>query len=176
MSIAPESSRPVLDPATLRSSFGAFATGVTVVTVGGSPPHGMTANSFTSVSLEPPLILVCVQRDALMHRRLLARRRFGVSVLAADQEKVARHFADRNRALGDEQFDPIDWTPGRLTRAPLIEGALAHFEGQIRDLHPAGDHTLFVGELLSCERQDSDEALLFFQGRFDRVGCDGVAP
>ena len=112
-----------VDPRQFRDAMGHFATGVTVVTVGGDTPHGMTANSFTSVSLDPPLVLVCVGRDAVMHRALTENGHFAVSVLGAHQEPVARHFADRRRPLGQAQFDSTDWRPGPNTGAPLIAGA-----------------------------------------------------
>jgi len=160
------------DPGRLRRALGTFATGVTVVTVGGDTPHGMTANSFTSVSLDPPLVLVCVGRGAIMHKILSERGAFGVSVLAADQERVARHFADRWRPLGTAQFDPIDWMPGHRTGAPLVGGALAHFECQLWRTYDGGDHTIFVGELLSLERAVDQDALLFVHGRFRQIAPD----
>jgi len=134
----------------------------------------MTANSFTSVSLEPPLVLACVDRDANMHASLLAAGTFGVSVLAADQEPTARHFANRSRAPGLAQFDAVDWLPGLQTGAPLIRGAIAWFECQLRDTYDGGDHSIFVGRLLSASRPDTGaveapEALLFYGGRFHRL-------
>jgi flavin reductase (DIM6/NTAB) family NADH-FMN oxidoreductase RutF len=165
----PEPTLEVTDPKLLRRTFGAFATGVTVVTVGGSTPHGMTANSFTAVSLEPPLVLVCVGRDALMHRAMLTARRFGVSVLASGQEGVARYFADRDRPLGAAQFDVVDWISGELTGAPLIAGAMAHFECDLWRSYDGGDHSIFVGTLVSHSRNGADRALLFFEGRFGQL-------
>ncbi|HEX6468232.1 MAG TPA: flavin reductase family protein [Streptosporangiaceae bacterium] len=159
------------DAASLRRTFGAFATGVTVVTVGGRTPHGMTANSFTSVSLQPPLVLVCIDRQAIMHRRICLGF-FGISVLAAHQEHVARHFADLQRPLGEAQFDGIDCVPGRLTRAPLISGALAHFECELWRNCDGGDHTIFVGRLLSLGHVADQDGLLFFRGRFRRLQPD----
>ncbi|MEU1606210.1 flavin reductase family protein [Micromonospora matsumotoense] len=159
----------VVDPAALRRAFAAFATGVTVVTVGGRTPHGMTANAFTSVSLDPPLLLVCVDREAVMHRHLVAAGSFAVSVLAADQEHVARHFADRRRPLGAAQFDVVDWRPGRLTGAPLITGALASFECALWRDYEGGDHTIFVGRLLSAEKLHEEDAVLFLHGRFRQI-------
>jgi flavin reductase (DIM6/NTAB) family NADH-FMN oxidoreductase RutF len=153
------------DTALLRRAFGTFATGVTVVTVGGRTPHGMTANSFTTVSLQPPLVLVCVDRQAIMHRRICLGF-FGISVLGADQERVARHFADLQRPLGQAQFDGIDYTPGRLTGAPLISGALAHFECELWRNCDGGDHTIVIGRLLSLGHATDADGLLFFQGRF----------
>jgi flavin reductase (DIM6/NTAB) family NADH-FMN oxidoreductase RutF len=155
-----------MDGTLLRRAFGAFATGVTVVTVGGDTPHGMTANSFTSVSLDPPLLLVCVGQEAVMHGLLGTMGTFGISVLSSDQEKVARHFADKSRPLGREQFDPVSWLPGVMTGAPLIEGALAHFECALHSVHLGGDHTIFVGRLLWTDQYSHDDALLFHHGRF----------
>jgi flavin reductase len=152
----------------LRLTFGTFATGVTVVTVGGARPHGMTANSFTSVSLDPPLVLVCVERKAIMHRCLTAGF-FGVSVLAADQEPLARHFANPLRPAGQAQFDGIDCRPGRVTGVPLISGTLARFECELWSTSDGGDHTIFVGKVLSLDRPTDQEALLFYRGRFHRL-------
>ncbi len=153
----------------LRRVFGAFASGVTVVTVGGETPHGMTANSFTSVSLDPPLILVCVSRNAIMHKMLLAARHFAVSVLAGHQEAVARHFADRWRPVGPAQFDAVDWLPGRRTGAPLIDGALAHLECELWRRYDGGDHTIVLGSLLSVAVPADRDALLFFHGQFRQI-------
>lgn len=167
----------VADPRSLRQAFGAYATGVTVVTTGGATPHGMTANSFTAVSLDPPLVLVCIDRQAVMHGRLSEAGEFGVSVLAADQEGVARYFADRRRPSGAEQFDTVDWLPGRLTGAPLIVGALAHFECEVWRSYDGGDHTIFLGNLLSLDRCAGEDALLFLSGQFrqiDRERSDAV--
>lgn len=157
------------DPKVLRRAFGMFATGVTVVTVGGERPHGMTANSFTSVSLNPPLVLLCVDRAAVMHGRLIEVGQFGISVLGGDQEKVARYFADRQRPEGAAQFDSVDWHPGRITGAPMITGALAHFECALWRTYSGGDHTIFLGNLLSLDGRAESEALLFFQGRFREI-------
>jgi flavin reductase (DIM6/NTAB) family NADH-FMN oxidoreductase RutF len=161
--------REMTDAKLLRRAFGTFATGITVVTVGGANPHGMTANSFTSVSLDPPLVLVCVDREAVMHHSLQTRGLFAVSVLAAQQEPVARHFADRWRTLGPAQFDVVDWVPGRCTGAPLIVGALAHFECALWRSYDGGDHTIFVGRLLSVEKQPDSDAVLFFRGGFRQI-------
>lgn len=161
-------SRGVTDPALLRGAFGAFATGVTVVTVGGGRPHGMTANSFTSVSLDPPLVLVCVDRRAVMHGNLTVAGWFGISVLAAHQEGVARHFANRSRRLGRSEFDPVDWLPGPLTGVPLIDDAVARFECELWRSYDGGDHTIFLGNVLSLERRTDEDVLLFVDGRFRR--------
>ncbi|MDG4829917.1 flavin reductase family protein [Solwaraspora sp. WMMD1047] len=153
----------------LRRAFGTFATGITVVTVGGANPHGMTANSFASVSLDPPLVLVCVDHHATMHDRLLDEGLFGISVLGADQQHVARHFADRWRPQGLAEFDPVDWRPGEITGAPLIGGAVAQFECALWRSYDGGDHTIVLGNLLSLDRCAEQDALLFFQGRFRQL-------
>lgn len=158
--------REVADAKALRRAFGAFATGVTVVTVGGGTPHAMTANSFTSVSMDPPLVLVCIDRGAVMHRVLDATGYFAVSVLGTDQEPVARHFADRWRPLGMAQFEGVDWRPGRMTGAPLITGAIACFECEVWRSYDGGDHTIFVGSLLSVDRSADEDGLLFQRGQF----------
>ncbi|RSM47507.1 flavin reductase [Actinoplanes sp. ATCC 53533] len=154
----------------LRWAFGAFATGVTVVTVGGREPHGMTANSFTSVSLDPPLVLVCVDRQAVMHERLENTGTFAVSILSCAQETVARHFADRLRPSGLAQFDDVGWRPGPATGAPLIDGALAHLECRLWRSYAGGDHTIFTGELVDLHRYGDDDPVLFLQGRFRQIG------
>jgi flavin reductase (DIM6/NTAB) family NADH-FMN oxidoreductase RutF len=159
----------VPDPQTLRKAFGAFATGVTVVTTGGPSPHGMTANSFTSVSLDPPLVLVCVGREAVMHTTLTTTGRFAVSVLSVGQEAVARHFANRRRNLGLAQFDPVDWTEGECTGAPLILGATAHFECEVWHCYDGGDHTVFLGAVLAFDGPGEPDPLLFLHGRFRQV-------
>lgn len=161
----------VHEKASLRHVLGAFATGVTVVTAGRDLPHGMTANSFTSVSLDPPLVLVCVGRDALMHHVLSQQTTFAVSILAADQTEVARYFADKRRPVGQDQFDAVSWSPGAHSGAPLIDGALAHLECELEHRHDAGDHTIYVGRLVSVWRRPGDDALLFLNGRFLRTDC-----
>lgn len=174
MNVPPESAG-VSDPRLLRRAFATFATGVTVVTVGGVTPHGMTANSFTAVSLDPPLMLVCVNRDALMHRALVEAGHFGVSVLAGHQETVARYFADRRRPLGHQQFDFADWSTGGRTGSPLLIGAVAHFECELWRSYDGGDHTIFLGRLLALDRHAEDDALLFVDGAFrqlERVGSE----
>ncbi|NUO58023.1 MAG: flavin reductase family protein [Hamadaea sp.] len=162
-------SAELADTKSLRRAFGTFATGVTVVTVGGDIPHGMTANSFTSVSLDPPLVLVCVDRGAVMHSVLCDAGQFAVSVLAERQAGLARYFADNHRPLGAEQFDAVDWVPGPVTGAPLITDALCHFECEVQRAYAGGDHTIFLGRLVWLSRTDEEEALLFLRGRFRQL-------
>ncbi|MCX5403901.1 flavin reductase family protein [Streptomyces sp. NBC_00335] len=149
-----------------------FASGVVVLSVGAPEVHAMTANAFGSVSLDPPLVQCCVSHTAVMHGSLIRARSFGVSILSADQEPAARHFADKSRPLGMAQFEGIDWNPGPLTGAPLLPGALAWLECKLVESHVAGDHSLFLGEVLSSVTGYEDEALVFYGGRFERSGSD----
>ncbi|MEU3526872.1 flavin reductase family protein [Streptomyces sp. NPDC038707] len=147
-----------------------FASGVVVLTVGEPHVHAMTANAFGSVSLDPPLVHCCVAHTAVMHSSLTRSRGFGVSILGAGQETLARRFADKARPLGWAQFDGVGWRPGPLTGAPLLTGALAWLECEPAGSHVAGDHSLFLGEVLSATTGDGDAALLFYAGRFQRTG------
>ncbi|MVU77351.1 flavin reductase [Nocardia sp. ET3-3] len=157
--------------AELRRVLGAFATGITVVTTGGPRPHGMTANAFTSVSLEPPLILVCVARKARLHRTIREAGAFAVSVLSADQEPIARWFAATERPDGAAQFGAGEWIPGPHTAAPMLAGAMAGLECKLADVHDSGDHSIILGEVLAAQRHlDSGPgALAFLDGNYCRL-------
>lgn len=147
-----------LDPRDLRKAFGKFATGVTVITSkNGSQLHGMTANSFTSVSIEPPILLVCVSNRAKSLNVIKEGGVFGVSVLASDQQSVSDHFA------GNPVFEEV--TFASLGGIPTIKGAIAQFACSLMDAHAAGDHTIFVGEIKGYAHCDG-EPLLLHDGRF----------
>ena|SRR2546423_13461262 len=161
--------RPLTEDVALRDVMSQFATGITVITAAGENGHGMTANAFTSVSLEPPLVLCCVARNARIHEAILLARGFGVSVLGADQEEVARYFADRRRPPGRAQFDVIDHLPGPNTGAPLISGSLAWLECELVRVYHGGDHSIFLGKVLSASRGSGQQALLYFSGGFHQV-------
>jgi flavin reductase (DIM6/NTAB) family NADH-FMN oxidoreductase RutF len=153
--------RPSIDPAAaaksaLRSCLGRFATGVAVVTFDGPDGrHGITINSFTSVSLEPPLVLVSVGKRARSHD-LLRDRAFTVNVLGAEQEPVARCFA------GGPACD-LGWIDG--DHAPRLAGVLAHLECTPWRAYDAGDHTLFLGEVAGFDFREGG-ALAFLTSRF----------
>ena len=154
-----------------RDSVGMFTTGITVVSaVSERFGHGMTANAFASVSLDPLLVLVCVVRDALMHKVLDEAGRFAVSVLAADQEDLARYFSDSGRPTGMAQFRPVAWRPGPVTGAPLLDGALAWLECDVEATYRGGDHTVFLGRVRWVERAPAGgDPLLYFGGRYRRM-------
>jgi flavin reductase (DIM6/NTAB) family NADH-FMN oxidoreductase RutF len=150
-------------PRLFRQALGQFATGVTVITtMHEGIVHGMTANAFCSVSLEPPLVLVSVDTRSHMHRLLTQSRRYGVSVLSKDQEELSRHFAGRSQ---EGLRVPFTWHDGY----PLIEGAVAHLTCQVIDVHPAGDHTLFIGRVEHLGYADNCAPLLFYGGKYHRL-------
>ncbi|MET8864933.1 flavin reductase family protein [Nonomuraea sp. NPDC004580] len=157
------------EPRELRRILGSFATGVTVVTAGGDEPRGMTANSFTSVSLNPPMVLVCVLRDAAMHEMILRHSAFAVSILSDRQEGVARHFADRHRPRGLAEFANVDCLAGPHTGCLVLPGALAWFECSLAAVYDGGDHSIFLGEIVNLERGSGEDALLFHAGAFQRI-------
>ncbi|HEY8984792.1 MAG TPA: flavin reductase family protein [Streptomyces sp.] len=161
-------------PASLREAMSRFVTGVTVLSTGGSHIHGMTANAFTSVSLDPPTVLCCVARDAVMRQAIGEAGHFGVSVLDAAQEGTARYFADKKRVLGPDQFAHTDWTPGPHTGAPLLAGAIAWLECRLTETVESGDHSIFIGEVLEARVGAGQEALTFFDGAFSRTGPLGA--
>jgi flavin reductase len=157
------------DRGAMRQTFGKFATGITVLTAGGKYPHGMTANAFSSVSLDPPLVLVCVDRNALMHEAIKDTGMYAVSVLNGTQEDAARHFADRSRPRGWAQFDKVDWLPGDHTGAPLLAGSLAWVECELSTVYDGGDHSIFIGRVLSIAGSGEQDALLYFGGCYHRL-------
>lgn len=160
---------PVTDgvrPDQLRATLRNFATGITILTAGRDTPQGMTANSFTAVSLSPPLVLVCVNRSASIHQAILGYGSFAVSVLSGSQEYVARYFANHSRPRGRAEFDIVGWSPGDSTGAPLIHGALAWIECAVAAAYDGGDHSIFLGSVLASDHAPAADALLFFGGGY----------
>jgi flavin reductase (DIM6/NTAB) family NADH-FMN oxidoreductase RutF len=152
-----------------RHALGHFATGVTVITAerGNGEVYGMTASSFASVSLEPFLILVCVDERSGLLPLLHKKRRFGVSVLKEGQQSISVYFAqpEQNGETESRLGIRYRWTEKGI---PLIENALAHLACNIVASHPAGDHTIFLGEVESAE-VFAGEPLLHFQGAYRRM-------
>jgi flavin reductase (DIM6/NTAB) family NADH-FMN oxidoreductase RutF len=126
----------------------------------------MTANSFTSVSLDPPLVLVCVNRRSAIHQAVLDSRSFTVSVLSADQEQLARYFADHSRPRGEEEFSSVGWSPGPSTGAPILHGALCWLDCGLAAAHDGGDHSIYIGTVLASGSRPDCEALIFYRGGF----------
>jgi flavin reductase (DIM6/NTAB) family NADH-FMN oxidoreductase RutF len=160
---------PPLSQSEFRKALGHFSTGVTVVTVEREPGkiHGMTANSFTSVSLEPMLILVCVDKRAKMLSFLEKKKRFGVSVLKAGQEAISEYFAKREHSSEAEQRLGIHFRP-TPSGAPVIDGTLLQMGCNLIASHVAGDHTIFVGEVDDAKVHEG-EPLLYFRGEYRKI-------
>jgi flavin reductase (DIM6/NTAB) family NADH-FMN oxidoreductase RutF len=156
---------PGQDPAVaFRRTLGMFATGVTVITTqSGEQVHGMTANAFMSVSLRPPLVVISVDRRAKMHALLHEGRRYGISVLAQDQQELSDRFAGRVGAEGgsEVEFDLVHDTP-------LVRGALAHLVARVVRSYWGGDHSLFLGQV-EYARYGGGQPLLFHGGRYEHL-------
>ena len=150
-----------------RRSVGRYATGIAVVSaVVDGHQHAMTVNSFTSVSLDPLLVLFCAEKVARFHEAVLAAGQWGVSVLGASDEPTSRWFATRGRPLED-QLAGFAWQPGALTGAALLDCAIATLECETTSTADGGDHTIIVGSVLSAGRADSEAApLIYYEGRY----------
>jgi flavin reductase (DIM6/NTAB) family NADH-FMN oxidoreductase RutF len=149
-----------------RSTVGAFATGVTVVTTRGEEhAYGMTANAFSSVSLDPPLILVCVIYPSEGAEHIQRNGVFAVNILAAAQEPMSRFFASRDRPRGRDAFRDV---PHRTaaTGSPILNGAAAFLDCRVHAAHEAGDHLIFIGEVLEIGEQEEPAPLVFHAGRY----------
>lgn len=156
----------MVDDVRFRNVMGHFTTGVAVVTAARTDgsPCGLTANSVASVSLRPFLTLVCVDRQARSHDAILSSGSFGISILAAGDEWLARRFSAGHR---EERFDGLSYRAER-TGSPILDDALAWLDCRIRDVHDGGDHSIVVGEVLACAAREG-EPLLFFRGEYRRM-------
>ena len=156
------------DPRALRNAFGAFATGVTVITTRqpDGTPRGFTANSFTSVSLDPPLLLVCLAKTAHSADVFAAAPHFAVNILAEDQKAVSGLFASR----AADKFQQCAWTPGHAD-VPLLDGALAQFACANHQLVDAGDHLLLIGRVEAFATNEG-QPLGYFRGSYFSVGLE----
>ena len=170
-----------VDNASFRRAAGQFASGIVVVTTRGG--HAMTVSAFTSVSLDPPLVLFCAEKIARFHDAVLAEGSWAVSILAEDDEKTARWLATRGRPL-DGQLEGVAHHPGPATGAPLLDDALAVLECRTTAVHDAGDHSIVVGEVEAVtappetpeapETQETPQApsrgpLLHYSGAYRRL-------
>jgi flavin reductase (DIM6/NTAB) family NADH-FMN oxidoreductase RutF len=170
--------RPVtgVDPAAFRRAAGQFPTGIVVVTTSlDGSGHAMTVSAFTSVSLEPVLVLFCAEKIARFHDAVLEAGFWAVSVLDEQSEKAARWLATRGRPLHG-QLDTIPYHPGPMTGAPILDSALAAMECQTRAVHDGGDHSIVVGEVLGVTEPAEGGAeggpLLYHAGRYRRLAAD----
>ncbi len=148
-----------------RRVLGHFATGITVLTTcdADQRPTGLTASAFCSVSLEPPLILVCVDHKSQSYPALRERGQFAVNILRADQEAISRRFASTSLT----KFDGVPYRLGALG-VPLLDEALAQLECVVVSAHVEGDHTIFVGRVEQTRLTDG-QPLLYYRGRYARL-------
>lgn len=147
-----------------RQILGRFATGVTVVTTGKSPPFaGLTANAVSSLSLNPPLVLVCIDRRSQALEAVREAGAFAVNILAADQEALSQRFA----TPGPKRFDDLDCTSA-VTGVPILPGTLGYVDCRLFEILPGGDHEIFLGEILAGELRDG-EPLMYFAGKYARL-------
>ena len=163
MTRAGESALAPLDSRAFRNACGAFGTGVTVVTTRiAETEHGMTANAFMSISLEPPLIAVSIGEKARMLGHLRSARRFAVSILRQGAQDIALHFAGRPN-------DDLDLRFRDLAGLPVICGSAAAFAATVTQEVPAGDHVVFIGRVDQMAHEASERPLMFHAGRFRRL-------
>jgi flavin reductase (DIM6/NTAB) family NADH-FMN oxidoreductase RutF len=158
-----------LDADRFRAVMGCLAAGVTVVTTldRRGEPRGLTATAVCSVSLTPPLVLVCIDQAADCYGAFREARAFAVNLLREDQESLSRQFASK----GGRKFEGVAHRPG-VTGAPILSGALAHLECLLTAQYPGGDHTIFVGEAVESGMAVShgdDSPLVHFRGRYARL-------
>ena len=155
-----------LDPDGFRAVLGRFASGVTVVTMAGPDgrDHGMTVSAFCSLSLDPPLVLVCIDRASSMHDQLAVDTPFAVNVLSAGQEAISRRFA-----TGDppNRFDGLGYQRG-MTGAPILDDVLAWLEARVSAMHVEGDHTIVVGHVEAAATRN-ERPLLYYRGGYAQL-------
>jgi flavin reductase (DIM6/NTAB) family NADH-FMN oxidoreductase RutF len=153
-----------IDEAGFRKAMSCFASGVTVLTTEyDGVSYGMTASAFSSLSLAPPLVLVCVEKSARIHEAIPKAERFAINILRAGQEAISNKFASRS----DDRFDGINVRAGKL-KVPLLEDALAIVECRLHATLPGGDHTIFVGEVVAAEIGEG-EPLLYFRSAYGTI-------
>jgi len=157
---------PANDPAHFRKVLGAYPTGVTIVTtVDDGRPTGLVIGSFTSVSLDPPLVAFLPTKTSGSWAAIERSRRFCVNVVADDQLEVAGVFAGKS----DDKFAGVDWTPAPVTGSPVIPGSLAWIDCTIAAVHDAGDHVIVVGAVEAMDATDRDAGpALFYKGGYGR--------
>jgi flavin reductase (DIM6/NTAB) family NADH-FMN oxidoreductase RutF len=149
---------------------GCFATGVTIITVDlEGEVHGMTANAFASVSLDPLLVLVCVDHKTRTHAHLHAKKRFGINVLCQDQRAISEYFANPARTESRAEHEAVARFDRTRHGTPVLHGALAYLECRLHSSQNAGDHTIFIAEVEDTVVREG-EPLLFFRGKYHRVG------
>lgn len=154
-----------MDARLFRNAMGKFATGVTVISTKiGEETHGMTANAFMSVSLDPPLVVVSIDHRASMLAKIKESNTFAVSMLAEDQQYLSQHFAGK-----PEEGTVVPWTT--LEGYPVLAGAVSQVVCDVASIHVEGDHTLYIGEVKALHVEDRNP-LLFFNGSYKNLAVE----
>jgi len=159
-----------LDPLEFRKAMAGFATGVTIITLDvEGEVLGMTANAFSSVSLDPPLLLVCVDHSARTHAHLHAKKRFGVNILSENQRVISEYYAqpahthEHAEQEAGARFDRTE------QGTPILRGALAYLECRLQSTQEAGDHTIFIAEVQDVVTREG-QPLLYFRSKYRQIG------
>ena len=168
MTDAPDQVRPI-DPQLFRRVMGRFVTGVTVVSfLRAGKPAGMTVNTFLSVSLDPPLILISVRKASSFVDNVRVGSRYGISILSERQHHLGPHFSRQAKQAADVTFE-------EHAGMPLIVGSLAQMVARVVDIHPAGDHLLFIAEIEHLAHGLEAQPLIFFSGRYKQIHANDPA-
>jgi flavin reductase (DIM6/NTAB) family NADH-FMN oxidoreductase RutF len=167
---SPAGAETKLDASLYRRTCALFATGITVITTVDSNghPHGMTVNSFSSVSLDPPLILVCIDLKNAILGHFLTSAWFAVNILSDDQEDVSRRFS----SAAERRFQGMDWKPGD-SGVPLISGSLALMECELTKTFEAGDHAVLIGEVRRASYREGNP-LVYFGSAYRNLASAGT--
>ncbi len=153
----------LVDAEAFKAAMRTWASGVTILTsVAEGQIHGMTVSAFSSVSAQPPLVLVCANQASFTHEVIETSGVFGVNVLAAGQEEVSNRFA-----MGDaaHRFEGVPWTAGS-TGTPLLDGALCNLECRVRNSYREGTHTIYIGEVMDSRVREDAAPLVYFDGGY----------
>jgi flavin reductase (DIM6/NTAB) family NADH-FMN oxidoreductase RutF len=153
-------------PERFRAAMASFAAGVTVITTVDSSgaPQALTATAFSSVSMQPPLCLACVDKRSRTYQPMLLKGRFAVNILNANQKALSNRFA----SPVSDRFAGISWRAGEVTGCPLVEGALAWLECKVAEVHSGGDHDIFLGQILAVQVNDGSP-LVYFRGVYSSL-------
>lgn len=154
-----------MDQRQVRTIAGTFATGVTVVTTIGTngKPVGMTANSFSSLSLNPPLVLVSINKGASLYKDFMETDCFGINILSEHQENISRQFSKKNI----DRFTGVAYEKV-VTGAPILPDTIGYFDCTVNQLYDGGDHTIIIGEIKHGEVREG-EPLLFYRGKYRKI-------
>ncbi|MEM6722475.1 MAG: flavin reductase family protein [Bacteroidota bacterium] len=157
----------MIDSKSFRKVLGQFPTGVTIITSKlGEQTYGFTANSFTSVSLDPPLVLFCMNKDSEGYPLISESKVFAVNLLSREQEELSNRFANPSMDM-DQRYEGLDFQSAQ-TGCPILPGTLGFLDCRLHQLLDGGDHWILIGEVIDIEAQDGDP-LLYFQGRYASV-------